>query len=318
MPTSASTLLFPLDARSINSLSREDIVHAAKTAPILYQQGDVTIVRVHQDAVLKYGHGVHISEARNMRLVLESTDVRLPTVFDAWEVKDGNEETGFINEEIGYILMQYIEGDVLDKKWSGLDIYARQDIHSQLIDFLRQLHAIRLPVPGPLGGGLSRGPLFTDYGAGPFRSTEDLESWFDERLLVCQEFHRAPQTHPSFSGQFQNLVMCHMDIAPRNLILDRQLRVWVLDWAHAGGYPVYFEEAVLRRTGNPKFTEGLLRMLGEEHTGDVERLLAKFSSGLIKKTEQSLAEKAGHLEMLKHGKQTKKGPAGASNKGKER
>lgn len=68
--------------------------------------------------------------------------------------------------------------------------------------------------------------------------------------------------------------MCHMDIAARNLVLDRQRRVWVLDWAYAGGFPVYFEEAVLRRIGDPNFTEGLLRMVGEEHTEDVKRLLA--------------------------------------------
>ena len=130
------------------------------------------------------------------------------------------------------------------------------------------------PAPGPLGGHLCRGPLFTGSGAGPFRSRKYLEGWFDERLLVCQQFHRVPQTQPSFSGRFENSVMCHMDIAARNVVVDRQRRVWVLDWAYAGGYPVYFEEAVLRRTGDPDFTEGLLRMVGEEHTEDVEMSLA--------------------------------------------
>lgn len=202
-----------------------------------------------------------------MREVLKCTNIRLPTVFDAWEGKDDK-------EVIGYLVMEYIEGDALADKWPGLDIHTRQDVHFQLHELLRQLHTIRLSAPGPLGGDLSRGPLFTDYGAGPFRSKRDLERWFDERLLVCQEFRRAPQTQPSFSGQFENLVMCHMDIAARNLILDRQRRVWVLDWAHAGGYPVYFEMAVLRRTGDPDFTEGLLKMIGDKHTEDVERLLA--------------------------------------------
>lgn len=267
MPTSASTFLFPPGGKSIECVSREEIMHAARTAPILHEQRGVAVARVHKDAMLKYGPDVHLSEARNMRLVMESTEVRLPILFDAWKVEDDN-------EKIVYLLMQYIEGDVLDEKWPGLNFHARQDIHSQINGFLRQLHTIQLPVPGPLGGDQSRGPLFTDHGAGPFFSKEDLESWFDERLLVCQEFHRAPQTQPCFSGQFQNLVMCHMDIAARNLILDRQRRVWVLDWAYAGGYPVYFEEAVLRRIGDPDFTEGLLRMVGEEHAEDVERLLA--------------------------------------------
>lgn len=44
----------------------------------------------------------------------------------------------------------------------------------------------------------------------------------------------------------------------------------------------------------------------------------KYSAGLIKKTEQTLAEKAGHLEMLNGGKKTKKDTLGKSNKGKGR
>lgn len=68
--------------------------------------------------------------------------------------------------------------------------------------------------------------------------------------------------------------MCHMDIAARNLILDRQLKVWVLDWAHASGYPVYFDKAALRRVGDPDFVDGLLGRTGEEHKAEVEKLLA--------------------------------------------
>ena len=135
-----------------------------------------------------------------MRLVMDSTDVYLPTLFDTWGVKDDSQETG-------HLLMQYIEGDVLDEKWPGLDVSARQDVHSQLDEFLRQLHTSRLPAPGPLGGDLCRGVLFTDVGAGLFRSHKDLESCFDERLLVCQQFHRAPLSQPSFSGQFDFRVL---------------------------------------------------------------------------------------------------------------
>ncbi|MCJ1383643.1 hypothetical protein MMC17_006757 [Xylographa soralifera] len=201
-------------------------------------------------------------------LIVQSTpNVRLPTVIDAWE---GQHE----NERIGYLLMEHVEGASVAEIWHGLDIHAREDIQSQLCNFLRQLHTIQLPSPGPIGGAVSCGPLFTDYGAGPFKSKRDMESWFNERLLVCKEFHRAPQTQPLFSGRFENLVMCHMDIAARNLILDRHHKIWVLDWAQAGGYPVYFERAVLRRTGDPDFAEGLLKMLKEEHSEDEERLLA--------------------------------------------
>ena len=99
-------------------VSREEIIHAAGRGPILHRQGGVTVTRVHQDAVLKYGSNVHLSEARNMRLVLKCTNVRLPTVCDAWEGKANK-------QGIGYLLMEYIEGDALDKKWADLDIHVR-------------------------------------------------------------------------------------------------------------------------------------------------------------------------------------------------
>lgn len=44
--------------------------------------------------------------------------------------------------------------------------------------------------------------------------------------------------------------------------------------------------------------------------------LQKYSAGLINKTERSLAEKAGHLEMLKGGKKGKKDGAVKGSKGK--
>lgn len=37
---------------------------------------------------------------------------------------------------------------------------------------------------------------------------------------------------------------------------------------------MYFKMVVLRRTGDLDFIEGLLKIIGEEYTEDVERLLA--------------------------------------------
>jgi len=61
--------------------------------------------------------------------------------------------------------------------------------------------------------------------------------------------------------------MCHLDIAPRNLLLDGQGRVWILDWAYAGGYPPYFDQAVLMKSGDRDFTQGLLDLMGNEYGG---------------------------------------------------
>lgn len=44
------------------------------------------------------------------------------------------------------------------------------------------------------------------------------------------------------------LVLCHLDIAPRNFLLLEDSSVCLLDWASAGVYPRVFEEFVLRIT----------------------------------------------------------------------
>ncbi|KGQ01864.1 hypothetical protein PAAG_11440 [Paracoccidioides lutzii Pb01] len=99
-----------------------------------------------------------------------------------------------------------------------------------------------------------------------------MESWFNERLLVCKEFNRVPYSHPWFYGKVHKFVMCHMDVAARNIILDGEGKIWLLDWAHSGGYPIYFETAILPRTGNPEFTQGLLKRI-DNHLEEARNLL---------------------------------------------
>jgi hypothetical protein len=124
-----------------------------------------------------------------------------------------------------YIVIEYIKGRLVSDVWLNLDIEARRSVLCQLYEYIRQLQALKLDRPGPVGGGggVSEGSFFTDYDAGPFKSRKDMEDWFNDRLLVCHDFGHASQTPPGwFAGRFDELVMCHLDIHPRNLILDGQ------------------------------------------------------------------------------------------------
>ena len=58
--------------------------------------------------------------------------------------------------------------------------------------------------------------------------------------------------------------MCHLDLHTHNIVLDHEGQVWLLDWDHAGAYPVYFENLFLRVTidhGRHDFIKGLESML---------------------------------------------------------
>lgn len=250
---------FPLSGYKIQEITRTQLLDAIHSAPVVHEQEGAVLVRVHESAVLKYGNGVSLAEARNIRFVRKRTRIRVPTIFDAWEerseIYNGEEEV------VGYLLMEFINGNPLCDIWPTLTNEVRNSIFAQIADYLRAIHTIEMERPGPVGGGVSRGLLFTDYGAGPFLTAQHMEDWFNERLLVCKEFNRVSYDHPGFSGKFRKLVMCHIDVAPRNMILDRDGKIWLLDWAQSGGYPALFETAALLRTGNREFTQGLLKYI---------------------------------------------------------
>ena len=120
------------------------------------------------------------------------------------------------------MLIEYIEGRLVSDIWSTLDV--QHGIHSQPRTYIKQLRSIRMNSRGTVGGIYPAAPS-SGCDAGRFKSNNDIESCLNERLLVCHEFDRLPLMQPSFSGSFDLLVMCHMDIAARNLILDDQVKV---------------------------------------------------------------------------------------------
>ena len=83
------------------------------------------------------------------------------------------------------------------------------------------------------------------------------------RLEIPQKFHQAPDTVPPF--RFEKLVLTHLDVAPRNLILNSDGRAWLIDWGNAGIYPDGFEVASLkaRRFEAPEYIDMLLELLSK-------------------------------------------------------
>jgi aminoglycoside phosphotransferase (APT) family kinase protein len=143
-----------------------------------------------------------------------------------------------------FIVTDYIQGTCLSACWADLDEASRSSVASQVAAMIREMESITLEVPGPVGGeNRSRGVWFSDYGAGPFYTLQGLESWFNHKLDICERYKQAIEGTPRF--KFHKLVLTHQDITPRNLILDKSGRVWLIDWAHAGAYPPGFERAAL-------------------------------------------------------------------------
>lgn len=184
---------------------------------ILSQYGK-RVIRISDHAVVKWGPDVTKEEAENQRIAYELLDkhiVRVPRVFR------------FFSDERdwGYIVMEFIDGKVIDPLE---DVAAIQKV----VSVLNYLATFRQATPGSLCGGFSRGLLFPDTEDLVFDSLDEMEKWFNSRLLAH---------NPKLTFQDCKLVLCHLDIAPRNILWQEDGSLCLIDWASAGYYPRLFE-----------------------------------------------------------------------------
>lgn len=148
----------------------------------------------------------------------------------------------------------------------------------QIADMIKEMQAVVISQPGPLGGGPFRGRFFTDYSAGPFKDSAKVQNWFNHKLEICKQVNQCPKDISPF--QFSTFVLTHQDISPRNLILDHNGEVWLIDWANAGAYPPAIESAaLLAQQFFIGFNEAVLAVI--PRFPEEERQLDSITYGLI-------------------------------------
>lgn len=180
------------------------------------------VIKISDHHVVKRGYEVTIEEAENQRIAYELLDsriVRVPRVFGFFtrEEKSGT--------SVGYLVMEYIKGKVIDPLKDDTAIGKIASVVSYLATFKND-------IPGPLGGGVSRGILFDEYRDVNFGSLDGMDEWFNSRLRA---------NNPKLTLKGCELVLCHLDIAPRNVMWLEDGTLCLIDWASAGFYPRLFE-----------------------------------------------------------------------------
>ncbi|PGH36501.1 hypothetical protein GX50_00688 [[Emmonsia] crescens] len=176
------------------------------------------VVRISEKVVIKFGMGISRDEADNQQRAYDLVDhniVRVPRVHRYFTDEVGR----------GYIMMDYIEGKVIDP----LD---DPDIIGRVICVLDHFSTLIGDKPGSLSGGPCHGLLWPDTEDLTFKNIENMEAWFNSRLFPGEG---------RISFQNHDLVLCHLDIAPRNIIWQPNGAICLVDWASAGFYPRLFE-----------------------------------------------------------------------------
>ncbi|KAF5557710.1 kinase-like (PK-like) [Fusarium napiforme] len=242
---------FPLDEHDISSLTDQELLSAYLMAPQLHDYGAITVSRVSKNYVIKGGPGVAKSEAENMRFAFQTLQLPVPKVHRTFtaEIQEypGMSTTRLI--EGHFIVMDYVQGLSIDKTWQSFDTSTKEAVAQQVADVIEKMQSTILndmPV-GPIGRAQDakfQGPWFTDYGAGPFDTLGELEDWCNHKIDVCVMVKQLPPDTTRF--KFQDIVLTHQDLALRNLVLDEDMKVWVIDWGCAGVYPRGFEQAALQ------------------------------------------------------------------------
>jgi hypothetical protein len=86
---------------------------------------------------------------------------------------------------------------------------------------------------------------------GPFQTTKALANHFNRELGLAEErglrgYAPVPRCKPLDESIFTPLVLTHNDLNMRNILLDDDGMVWVVDWGWAGFYPAWFEYLGMR------------------------------------------------------------------------
>ncbi|KAJ5947938.1 Aminoglycoside phosphotransferase [Penicillium verhagenii] len=163
---------FPLDERDLTSVTNKELSSLLTSAPIIHQYGATKVVRLSENLALKAGGSILPGEAEILNLVASKTSIRVPRVHRSFQVKDDTKYFG----TFGYIVMDYVPGQPLDECWNCLSSDAQGRIASQVAGMIQEMQSFELQNPGPIGGGPSRGRFFTDYSAGPFADTVEMEA----------------------------------------------------------------------------------------------------------------------------------------------
>ncbi|KAF3391939.1 hypothetical protein DPV78_010612 [Talaromyces pinophilus] len=176
------------------------------------------VIKISDHEVVKWGPDVTKEEAENQRIayeLLNSRIVRIPRVYAFFTDDQG----------CGYLVMEFIDGRIIDPLEEPVTF-------KNVADMLDYFATFRGTVPGSLSRGPCRGLLFPETEDLMFDNTDEMEKWFNSRLF---------EHNPKLTLQGCELVLCHLDIAPRNILWQEDGSFCLIDWSSAGYYPRLFE-----------------------------------------------------------------------------
>jgi hypothetical protein len=192
--------------------------------------------RLSKGLVLKGSCDVLPCEAGGLRIVASKLGILAPCVLRSFQFADDTKYFGTMR----YTAMDYINCQSLDSCWEGLGDEQKLGRFTANRPMILETQSVKHRSQGQLvvdhvvdDSSLITGPVHSR--TRPSLKAGSITSWRPVRNSI-----RLCKISPPSSSQSSSL-----PISPRNLILDQDGLVWLVDWADAGTYPPAFESAAL-------------------------------------------------------------------------
>ncbi|WPH01244.1 Hypothetical protein R9X50_00408100 [Acrodontium crateriforme] len=173
--------------------------------------------------------------------MLNGCELRVPKPFRHFEYSDG---AGFTT---GYLIMEYLSG----QPWEHLNDPCYDDA---VIRAIRHLHRIDVQTiarglnPGSIDNKPADGFPWGENGSEiVFTSMEQVTQSVNKRLQTYARGQKAPASQYMIDFTKKSLVLCHLDLAPRNILILDDGSVALIDWETLAFYPIEFELACISK-----------------------------------------------------------------------
>jgi hypothetical protein len=190
------------------------------------------IIKIDDHAVMKFGRLVTEFEFENLKLAKNLVDPNVVYIPDVYRFFCDFDGEGIHRVQRGYILVEYVHGATIDP-------LEDPDRVQRIAEIVSHFTSIRGQLPGTLSRGPSGGIIFPEnHGKFVFNDTQALEDFFNKRLF--------PSDPQRLDLKGVELVLCHLDLTPRNILWRDDGSICLLDWVTAGFYPRSFDFAALQ------------------------------------------------------------------------
>lgn len=159
-----------------------------------------------------------------------------------------------------FVIMEKIHGSNLYDCWQQLGWLTTFKLAFQLRGYIRRMRTLTSPTVGGLATGITRSIwIEDDYRLPLYANSKCLAAFLN---FWCNYDPPQFRNGKTFANGYhgisfppdQKLVFTHQDLAPRNMLIDSENRLWLVDWDFSGWFPIYFEYAGMQNFGDFPWT----------------------------------------------------------------